>query len=164
MKKKVIIQHLARSYNLILRSKHRHTSLQFVGKLKSDVHNFVIRDDISYRLPGKKDTVVIEDDDENEISYQKRILFNNLREDFELFKEKNKNFKLCSSFAQLRLPFVIPKVALAHRNCLFLYHQNVCLLLKSLDKYIAGQFCSSLPTFTDSLVCSTNNEEYTFSY
>ena len=91
-------------------------------------------------------------------------MFNNLRENFELFQEENKYVDLSrSSFAQLRPPFVVPKAALAHRNCLCLYHENVCLLLESLDTYVARKYCSSLQTFTDSLACDTNNEECMFS-
>ena len=164
MKKKVIVKHLAESYNLIPKSKHQRTSLKLADKLKNDVYNFYIRDDISYQLPGKKDTIIVREKDGSKVIYQKRILFNNLRENFELFKEENKDVDLSrSSFAQLRPPFVVPKAALAHRNCLCLYHENVCLLLESLDTYVAGKYCSSLQTFTDSLVCDTNNEECMFS-
>ncbi len=63
----------------------------------------------------------------------KMVSFNNLRENYELFKEENKNVTLSrSSFDELRLPFVVPKAASAHLNCLHLYHENVCLLLKLL--------------------------------
>ncbi|CAF3391449.1 unnamed protein product [Rotaria socialis] len=75
-----------------------------------------------------------------------------LRENYEFFKEENKNVNLSRSpFAELRPVFVIPKAALAHRNCLCVYHENICLLLKSLDKYVGGNYCSSLETFT--IVC-----------
>ncbi|CAF2125919.1 unnamed protein product, partial [Rotaria magnacalcarata] len=111
----------------------------------------------------KKDTIVVKEDDGSKVTYQKRILFNNLRENYELFKEENKNVWLSrSSFAELRPPFVVPKAALTYRNCLCLYHENVCLLLKSLDKYVDGRLCSSLQMFTDNMVCSTNNEECMF--
>ena len=164
MKKKVIVKHLAESYNLISKSKHQRISLKLADKLKNDVYNFYIRDDISYQLPRKKDTIVVKEEDGSKVTYQKRILFNNLRENFELFKEENKDVDLSrSSFAQLRPPFVVPKAALARRNCLCLYHENVCLLLESLDTYVAGKYCSFLQTFTDSLVCDTNNEECMFS-
>ncbi len=139
-------------------------TLQLVDKLKNDVQNFYLRDDISYRLPGKKDTIVVKEDDGSKVTYQKRILFNNLRENYELFKEENKNVNLIrSSFAELRPSFVVPKVALAHRSCLCFYHENVCLLLEFLNKYVGGKFCSSLQIFTDGLVCNTNNEECMFS-
>ncbi|CAF4853346.1 unnamed protein product, partial [Rotaria sp. Silwood2] len=163
-KKKVIIQHLAGTFGLISKSKHQRTTVQLADQLKTDVYNFYLRDDISYQLPGKKDTIVIKEDDGSKVTYQKRILFNNLRETYELFKEENDNVYISRpSFAELRPPFVIPKAALTHRNCLCLYHENACLLLKALDKYVAGKCCSSLQTFTDSLVCSTNNEECMFS-
>ena len=71
MKKKVVIQRLARSYNLIHKSKHPRTSFQLVDKLKNDVYSFYIREDISYPLSGKKDTIVIKQDDGNKITYKK---------------------------------------------------------------------------------------------
>ncbi|CAF0957579.1 unnamed protein product [Didymodactylos carnosus] len=42
-------------------------SKKLAGKLKNDVHNFYLRDDISYQLPGKRDTVVIKEDDGKKI-------------------------------------------------------------------------------------------------
>ena len=54
MKKKIIVKHLAESYNLIPKSKHQRTSLNLPDKLKNDVYNFYIRDDISYQLPEKR--------------------------------------------------------------------------------------------------------------
>ncbi|CAF1928651.1 unnamed protein product [Rotaria magnacalcarata] len=99
------------------------TSLKFADKLKDDVHNFYVRNDISYQLPGKRDVVVAKEDDGRKITYQKRILLNSLRENDELFKEENKNVNLSrSSFAELRSVFVILKAALVHRNCLCFYH------------------------------------------
>ncbi|CAF1280199.1 unnamed protein product [Rotaria magnacalcarata] len=92
-------------------------------KLKDDVHNFYVRNDISYQLPGKRDVVVAKEDDGRKITYQKRILLNSVRENDELFKEENKNVNLSrSSFAELRSVFVILKAALVHRNCLCFYH------------------------------------------
>ncbi|CAF3618617.1 unnamed protein product [Rotaria socialis] len=162
-KKKVVIQHLAEKFGLVPKSKHQRITLQLADKLKTDVHNFYQRDDISYQLPGKRDTVVVKDDDGKKVTYQKRILINNLRETYEFFKDENKSVDLSrSSFADLRPVFVVSKSALAHRNCLCVYHENVRLLLKDFDKYVDGTHCSSLSTFTDSLVCSTNNEECMF--
>ena len=149
---------------MISKPTHNRTTTQLTDQLKNDVYNFYLRDDVSYQLPGKRDTVVVKGDDGSKKTYQKRVLFNSLRENYELFKEENNNVFLSrSSFAELRPPFVVLKAALAHRNCLCLYHENVCLLLKSLDKYVTGKFCSSLKVFTDSLVCSTNNQDCMFS-
>lgn len=106
----------------------------------------------------------MKEDDGTKTTYQKRIWFNNLRENYELFKEENKNVSLSrSSFAELKSPFVLSKAALAYKNCLCVYHENVCLILKSLDKHVGGEFCSSLEVFTGSMVCSTNNGECMFS-
>ncbi|CAM4936549.1 unnamed protein product [Rotaria socialis] len=158
-----LVQHLAEKFGLVPKSKHQRITLQLADKLKTDVHNFYQRDDISYQLPGKRDTVVVKDDDGKKVTYQKRILINNLRETYEFFKDENKSVDLSrSSFADLRPVFVFSKSALAHRNWLCVYHENVRLLLKDVDKYVDGTQCSSLSTFTDSLVCSTNNEECMF--
>ncbi|CAF3410399.1 unnamed protein product [Rotaria socialis] len=155
--------HLAEKFGLAPKSKHQRITLQLANKLNTGVHNFYQRDDISYQLPGKRDTVVVKDDDGKKVTYQKRILINNLRETYEFFKDENKSVDLSrSSFADLRPVFVFSKSALAHRNWLCVYHENVRLLLKDVDKYVDGTQCSSLSTFTDSLVCSTNNEECMF--
>ena len=162
-KKKVVAQHLAKQFGLISKSKHQRTSLQLADKVKTEVENFYLRDDISYQLPGKRDVVVVKDSNGSKVTYQKRILLNNLRETFELFKEENNNVNMSrSSFAEFRPAFAIPKAALAHRNCLCLYHENICLLLKSVDKYVDGKYCSSSQAFTDCLVCSATNEECMF--
>ncbi|CAF4510123.1 unnamed protein product, partial [Rotaria magnacalcarata] len=66
--------------------------------------------------------------------------------------DENKSVDLSrSSFADLRPAFVVSKSALTHRNCLCVYHENVRLLLRDVDKYVDGTQCSSLSTFTDSL-------------
>ena len=76
-------------FDLISESKHHRTTVQLADKLKTDVYNFYLRDDISYQLPAKKDTLIIKKDDGGIVTYQKRILFNNLSEIYELFKEEN---------------------------------------------------------------------------
>ena len=147
-KKNVIIQHLAQDVGLIPKPTHKRIALQLGDKLKNEVRNFYLRDDILYQLPGKKDTIVVKEDDGSKITYQKRILFNNLRENYELFKEENKNVSLSrSSFAELKPPFVLSKAALAHRNCLCVYHENICLILKSSIKMLmvnSVQLCKYL--------------------
>ena len=68
-KKKVIIQHLAETFGLIPKSKHQRTTVQLADKLKNDVHNFYLRDDISYQLPGTRDTAVIKEFDGSKVTY-----------------------------------------------------------------------------------------------
>ncbi|CAF4680326.1 unnamed protein product, partial [Rotaria magnacalcarata] len=76
------------------------------------VHNFYQRDDISYQLPGKRDTVVVKDDDGKQVTYQKGILITNLRKTYEFFKDENKSVDLSrSSLADLRPVFVVSKSA-----------------------------------------------------
>ncbi|CAF3417473.1 unnamed protein product [Rotaria socialis] len=70
-KQKVVNQHLAEKFGLVPKSKHQRITLQLADKLKTDVHNFYQRDDISYQLPGKRDTVVVKDDDGKILTYQK---------------------------------------------------------------------------------------------
>ncbi|CAF1499873.1 unnamed protein product, partial [Didymodactylos carnosus] len=77
--------------------------------------------------------------------------------------EENKGIIIsCSSFADLRPPFVVAKAALAHRICVCIYHENVNLLLKAIDKFVKGNVCSSLQQFTRTLVCNTVNQECMF--
>ena len=46
-------------FGLISEGKHHRTTVQIVDKLKTDFYNFYLRDDISYQLPAKKDTLII---------------------------------------------------------------------------------------------------------
>ncbi|CAF1182850.1 unnamed protein product, partial [Rotaria magnacalcarata] len=48
--KKIVIQHLAEKFGLVPKSKHQRNTLQLADKLKTDIHNFYQRDDISYQL------------------------------------------------------------------------------------------------------------------
>ena len=154
--KKAVIEHLAQNVGLIAQPTHERSSLQISNKIK---------DDVSYQLPGKRDTIVVKHNDGSKTTYQKRILFNSLRENYQLFVEENSGVTLSRSFfAELRPAFVVPKAALSHRNCLCLYHENICLLLKSLDKFIHGKFCSSLEMFTNSLVCDKKSEDCMFQH
>ena len=57
-KKKVIIQHLAQGVGLIPKPTHKRNAIRLGDKLKNDVHNFYLRDDISHQLPGKRDAIV----------------------------------------------------------------------------------------------------------
>ncbi|CAF1682944.1 unnamed protein product [Rotaria magnacalcarata] len=76
----IAIQHLAEKFGLVPKSKRQRITLQLADKLKTDVHNFYQRDDISYQLPGKRDTVVVkEDDDENKSVDLSRSSFADLR-------------------------------------------------------------------------------------
>ena len=101
-KKKVLIRHLAESCGLIPKPIHQRITLQIFEKVKNDMQKFYLRDDISYQLSGKRDTIVIREADGSKTIHQKRILLNSLRENYELFIEENSNISISrSSFADL---------------------------------------------------------------
>jgi hypothetical protein len=54
---------------LIPKSKHPRTIVQLADKLKNDVHNFFLQDDISYQLPDTRNTIVIKEDDGSKVTY-----------------------------------------------------------------------------------------------
>ncbi|CAF4454979.1 unnamed protein product, partial [Didymodactylos carnosus] len=154
---------LAQKYNLVPKPVQQRTCANISDEIKNAVHKFYLRDDVSYQLPGKRDTIVVKNDDNTKITYQKRILLNNLRESFELFIEENKEIIIShSSFADFRPPFVVPKAALAQRICVCIYHENANLILKAIDKFVKENVCSSLQRFTGTLVCNSVNQECMF--
>ncbi|CAF1101340.1 unnamed protein product [Adineta ricciae] len=59
-KKKIIVQHLAEKFGLLPKSTHQRISLQLTDQLKNAVHNFYLRDDVSYQLPGFFDEKILE--------------------------------------------------------------------------------------------------------
>ena len=68
-RKKIIVQHLAQTTNLLPKTTLKRVIVQIADKLKLDVHNFYICDDISYQLPGRKDTVVAKADHKSNVTY-----------------------------------------------------------------------------------------------
>ncbi|CAF1367234.1 unnamed protein product [Didymodactylos carnosus] len=132
LKKKAVVRHLAQKYGLLPKDTHQRTSLKLSDKLKKDIHQFYIRDDISIQLPDKCDTVILKDELGVKTTGQKRVLITNLGEIYEQFKEEKKVDVSRSSFADLRPGFVVPKVVLAHRICVCLYHENVNLLIEKI--------------------------------
>ncbi|CAF0954428.1 unnamed protein product [Didymodactylos carnosus] len=60
-KKNVVVQHIAKKLGLIAPSTHERVTAQHPEKLKEAVQKFYVRDDISYQLPRKRDTIVVKD-------------------------------------------------------------------------------------------------------
>ncbi|CAF3317809.1 unnamed protein product [Rotaria sp. Silwood2] len=175
-KKKLVIQTIAESIGLLPQSVRKRTSRQLPYKLKEDVIKFYCRDDISYQMPGKRDTIVVWQNG-TKSTHQKRILLYNLREAHQLFLSEhtgnsfyvyarfisNNPFFLgedisSTSFSELRPKYVLIKSLMTHRVCVCAYHENVNLLLNVLQKHVKGGVCSDLKTFTSSLVCDEFNE------
>ena len=97
------------------------------------VRDFYQSDEIGRVMPGKKDCISTKNEDGSKVCIQKRLLLANLKEIYELFKEKNPDVKIgFSKFAELRPKNCIlvgPKGT--HTVCVCLIHQNVKLMIEN---------------------------------
>ncbi|CAF3102305.1 unnamed protein product [Rotaria sp. Silwood2] len=163
IKKKLVIQAMAESVGLLPQPFAPRVSRTLPLKVKEAILHYYERDDISYQMPGKRDTIVVKEY-AGKKTYQKRILLYNLREIHHMFLQDNPGIDVSRSvFAQLRPQHIMVKSSMSHRVCLCLYHQNVSLLIDALSKFINGPACSDLHTFTKILVCDESNEQCMFS-
>ncbi|CAF1145585.1 unnamed protein product [Adineta steineri] len=155
-KKKIVIQTIAQSLGLISQSHHKRSTRQVSLKVKDDIIKFYCRDDISYQMPGKRDTIVVRENG-TKSTHQKRILLYNIREAHQLFLSEyctstSDPVIARTSFAELRPGYVLIKALMSHRVCVCAYHENVNLLLEALVKHVKGGMCSDLQTFTSALI------------
>ena len=58
-KKKLVIQAIAQSIGLIDLASHERTTRRLSRQLKDAIVEFYCRDDISYQMPEKRDTIVV---------------------------------------------------------------------------------------------------------
>ena len=72
-RRKKVIQALTQAVGIVPQNNHQRTTRQLSSNMKSDIISFYYRDDISYQMPGKRDTIVV-NHDWNKTTYQKRIL------------------------------------------------------------------------------------------
>ncbi|CAF1275201.1 unnamed protein product [Rotaria sordida] len=159
-KKKLVIQAMAQSVGLLPIPTAPRVSRSLPLAVKNAILHFYERDDISYQMPGKRDTIVVKEQDGTRKTYQKSILLFNVREAHQMFLQDNPGIDVSRSvFAQLRPPYVMVKSSMPHRVCVCLYHQNVNLLIDALSKYVNGSACSDLQSFTTALVCDESNEQ-----
>lgn len=94
-KKKLVIQAIAQSIGLLGQTIHEHTTRKLPCKLKDDVVKFYCRDDISYQMSGKRDTIVVRQNG-TKSTHQKRVLLFNIREVHQLFlSERSSSGKGC---------------------------------------------------------------------
>ncbi|CAF4086687.1 unnamed protein product [Adineta steineri] len=162
-KKKIVIQTIAQSLGLISQSHHKRSTRQVSLKVKDDIIKFYCRDDISYQMPGKRDTIVVRENG-TKSTHQKRILLYNIREAHQLFLSEyctsiSDPVIARTSFAELRPGYVLIKALMSHRVCVCAYHENVNLLLEALVKHVKGGMCSDLQTFTSALNTSGRAEK-----
>ncbi|CAF1292332.1 unnamed protein product [Adineta steineri] len=152
-KKKLVIRSLAQTIGILPRHTHQRITRKISTETQDNITAFYCRDDVSYQMPGKRDTIVIKENG-NKSVYQKRILLYNIREAFELFLAENPGISIArTTFAEMRPQHVVVKSSMAHRICVCVYHENISLLLSSLSKHINGSSCSDLRSFTSALVC-----------
>ncbi|CAF1246475.1 unnamed protein product [Rotaria sordida] len=155
----LIIAH-PQAVDIVPRNNHQRTTRKLSSKIKNSIILFYSRDDISYQMPGKRDTIVVNDNG-NKITYQKKILLYTIREAYELFLAANPGISVSqTAFAEIRPKHISVKSSMAHRVCISIYHENVNLLLNSLSKHVNGSFCSNLYSFTSALVCDESNYDF----
>ena len=106
-KRNHVVLHVAQVANVIskLTKKHKREQRSLSMELKKAVIQFHNRDDVSYQMPGKRDCVVVEDDDGKYSTLQKRILLFSIGETLQLFLSEKKGpdeTLSLTSFGELR--------------------------------------------------------------
>jgi hypothetical protein len=94
-KQKLVVKAIAQSLGILPTSTVQRVTRIFPTDNKKMVLSFYERDDISYQMPGKRDTVVVKENGTKTI-YQKRILLFNLREVHQMFIQDNPSIQLFS--------------------------------------------------------------------
>ncbi|CAF4615066.1 unnamed protein product [Rotaria socialis] len=116
-KQKLVIQAITQSIGLLGPSFPKRNTRHLSCKLKDDIVKFYCRDDISYQMPGKRDTIVVRQNG-TKSTHQKRILLYNIRKVHQLFLSERSGSALDlskTSFAELRPQYVMIKALMSHR-------------------------------------------------
>ena len=94
------------------------------------VGQFYESDEVSRLMPGKKDFISVKQG-EQRVQVQKRLILNNLKELYQLFKDNHPNGKVgFSKFAKLRPKHCVPAgTSGTHSICVCFIHQNVKLMI-----------------------------------
>lgn len=87
-KQKLVVKSIAQSLGILPTPTHQRISRTISIRDKTLVVSFYERDDISYQMPGKRDTVVVKENG-TKTTFQKRILLFNLREVHQMFIQDN---------------------------------------------------------------------------
>ena len=120
--------------------------------VKDAVIEFYLRD-ISRQAPGKRDTIVVRENNEKR-TMQKRHLSMNLSEVYQLFKLENSDQKIGKSkFSSLRPGHVQLSSQMPRNVCVCRYHQNMMLILEALHK-LDERFPVYSHGLPQALVCS----------
>ena len=120
------------------------------------VEDFYESDEGSRICPGKKDCVIIRNNDGEKIYKQKRLLLGNLKELFEAYKTIEGNPEICfSSFAKLRPSHcIIAGGSGTHTVCVCTEHQNTKLQVAALGE--TGLIYRDILEYA---VCDTQNRD-----
>lgn len=104
-------------------------------EIKNLITNFYESDEVSRMCPGKKDCVSIKLPNGTRDKMQKRLLLSNISEIFSHFKLEHPDVKVgFSTFALLRPKWCVPVGAAgSHNVCVCTYHQNVKLMVNTIN-------------------------------
>ncbi|KAK6169741.1 hypothetical protein SNE40_020732 [Patella caerulea] len=123
---------------------------------KELVDKFYDRHDISRQAPGRKDAVIIRNDDGSKTKVQIRHLLSSVKETHALFKKEFPSEKIGKSkFAALRPPHVYLSSKIPHNVCMCKYHENFILAVEVLHRVINFPLYSyELP---ETLICNPSS-------
>lgn len=152
------VKNLVKDNGIMCGPKKRITSNVIHPNVLKLVQDFYLSEEISHTCPGKRDYVTINDDNEK-ITYQRRLLLMNLDEAYAVFKQTHIAAKIgFSKFASLRPPQCILALETfgTHSVCVCTYHQNVKLIFDGLKKILHMESYREL--FTN-MICSNPSEK-----
>ena len=93
-KKQLVIKKIAESVGILPIQTHPRVTRTLSSTTKNAILHYYERDDISYQLPGKRDTVVVRMVGGKKETFQKRILLYNLREIHQMFLQDNPGMRI----------------------------------------------------------------------
>ena len=160
-KRTAVIKKLAMNTSISLQSplaKTKKITTNISDHVIEIVKNFYARDDILRQAPGKRDTVVVKENNERK-TFQKRHLSMTIMEAYQTFKNEHTNISIGKSkFAELRPKYVRYSSDLPQNVCTCIYHENVTLILQALHHIdsICPLYSHHLP---NKFVCSQPNDD-----
>ena len=125
--------------------------------LKAAVNELYVRDDISRQVPGKRDSIVVRQNNVKK-TIHKWHLSMNIKEVYQMFKQQNPDRKIRKSkFASLRPGHVLLSSQMLRNVCGCRHHQHIALILKALHK-----FDETFPLYSHvlpkTLVCNSDSD------
>lgn len=125
------------------------------------VQTFYEEDDISRVCSGKRDFVTISSDNVR-ISKQRRLVLCNLKEVYQIFKQKYSNIKIgFSKFASLRPGnCILANSSGTHTVCVCIYHQNVKLMFDAVKRNnVLPEHIKTYRDLISEIICADQKSE-----